>query len=511
MIRLNVVHPNPIRALLLAFGLLVIGWAVATQPLLPVAISSVVIGSALLLIRWPWLIWPAIGALLPMAADVKLGPASGLDLLLLLAVALWFANGVRVRSLRLDVSGVAVLGLIYAGAQLVSSLNALDLGEALDDVVKWLEFCAVLLLVRQMTPPNQARWLVVGVLIGAIGQALIGLYQFVYQIGPEWFVILGRFMRASGSFHQPNPYAGYLGLCFPVALSMALWAWGELVYDWVGIFWNDRAQRLSLAAHDHWSLIAWTIFFSACSALTAAGLLASWSRGGWLGVIGGVIVVIALRSRRAAVAMSVAAIALLIAVLLGTLNPAFAPDVLIARIGDLSTYVGLGDVLQQEVNDDNFAVIERVAHWAAAIRMWESAPWLGVGAGNFPIVYPSVHLPRWDDPLGHAHNIYLNVLGETGLIGFTAFLLLWLVAVARLWRQKRIADREQARWSAALVVGVLGVLAHLAVHSLFDNLFVQGMYIQVALWLAIVDLDMSRFATSPRTTATHHASLMVTE
>ena len=30
-------------------------------------------------------------------------------------------------------------------------------------------------------------------------------------------------MRAYGTFQQPNPYAGYLGLTLPLAFSVALW------------------------------------------------------------------------------------------------------------------------------------------------------------------------------------------------------------------------------------------------------------------------------------------------
>ena len=43
----------------------------------------------------------------------------------------------------------------------------------------------------------------------------------------------------------------------------------------------------------------------------------------------------------------------------------------------------------------NIALIERLAHWEAAQRMFERSPWLGVGAGNYAAVYPEVRLPLW--------------------------------------------------------------------------------------------------------------------
>jgi O-antigen ligase len=122
--------------------------------------------------------------------------------------------------------------------------------------------------------------------------------------------------------------------------------------------------------------------------------------------------------------------------------------------------------------------------------MWELSPWLGVGPGNYAAIYPSVALPRWSDPLGHAHNIYLNVLGETGVLGLIAFLLLWASLLGWLLHvmQKTLPSQS---WARALATGVLGVLAHLAIHSFFDNLFVQGMYLHIAFWLAAVAATVS--------------------
>jgi hypothetical protein len=150
--------------------------------------------------------------------------------------------------------------------------------------------------------------------------------------------------------------------------------------------------------------------------------------------------------------------------------------------------LGLTDVLNQPVTDENFSVIERVAHWVAALRMWEQAPWLGVGPGNYAINYPEVRLPRWEESLGHAHNVYLNTLSETGLIGLATFLLFWGVCLVWVWRQGRHALVNGATWWSALAIGVVGVLVHLNLHNLFDNLFVHGMYLHVALWLATLFL-----------------------
>ena len=176
-------------------------------------------------------------------------------------------------------------------------------------------------------------------------------------------------------------------------------------------------------------------------------------------------------------------VALLLLGAMGGLSPDVLPAPITARLADVPAYLGVGieQIVAQPVNDENFSVIERLAHWLAAQRMWETAPWLGVGPSNYATVYSSVRLPLWEDALGHAHNIYLNVLAETGLIGLAAYLLMWTGVAGWLWRRTR--QQQLGSWEQALLVGVLGVVAHLTVHQLFDNLYVQGIQLHAALWL----------------------------
>jgi O-antigen ligase len=134
-----------------------------------------------------------------------------------------------------------------------------------------------------------------------------------------------------------------------------------------------------------------------------------------------------------------------------------------------------------EVTDANFAVLERVAHWQAALAMWTDHPWLGVGIGNYEVAYAAYALPQWPLPLGHAHNYYLNIAAEAGLLGLASYLILWGSALIRAWR----ATRRASGWYWGIALGVLGVLVHLSVHNVFDNLFVHGMYLHVAILLGM--------------------------
>ncbi len=478
------------RKLIAGLGLILGAWLLATLPLRLAlgAIGGVTIG--FLLLRWPWLIWLGLAALLPVSSGMKVGPVSLTEVGLAVALALWVLDGARRRTMRLTVSPIVVALVGYLAALILSLNGAINLGEALAEVVKWAEVTLILLVCRQMIPHQRTEWLVAALLLGGVGQALLGLYQFIFQVGPEWFMIQGGVMRASGSFGQPNPYAGYLGLCLPVATTLALWAWRRL--------WRQMTGQLAdgdSADYGPSVRLFWALFYTAAAGLIGAGLIASWSRGGWMGAAVGMAIVLTLRSRQAMLAGMIGALTLVMTLLLGTALPAWIPPSVAARLQDIPAYLGMTDILSRPVTDENFAVIERLAHWVAALRMWEQAPWVGVGPGNYATVYPTVNIPRWDEALGHAHNIYLNTLAESGLIGFSLFMLLWLVVIGWIWQQHLAArrqhhlpqDTQYNTWRAALAIGVLGVVGHSLVHNFFDNLFVQGMYLQIALWLAALD------------------------
>lgn len=459
---------------ILALSLL--AWAVTTLPLVIVVGAAAALVFVPLFVRFPWLILPIMAALLPISGSYKLGPISATEALLAVALFLWFGDGVRRRSVAIQVSIPLLAGLLYALFLFVALFNAYDFGEAAAEMLKWVEFAITVVLVQTMVRKGQRYWLVLGLLIGGSVQGLIGLYQFLFRIGPDWFLFLGRFMRAYGSFSQPNPYAGYLGLTLPVAVSLALYGWQHFRQ------WKLRQifRRTIIDQPIFWGGVGVT----SCG-LIGIGMILSWSRGGWLGMAAGLVMVLFLRSRFTIALGTLLLLLGLIFALAGAISPTIVPSAITSRLADLPAYFGLTDILSQPLTDENFAVVERVAHWAAAVRMWQLSPWLGVGPGNYAVVYDSVKLPGWDEALGHAHNIYLNLLAETGIWGLVAFLGMWGTITGWLIRQLRFAKKQGDRWQQALLLGILGAIAHLSVHNLFDNLFVQGIYLHLALWIGL--------------------------
>ena len=111
--------------------------------------------------------------------------------------------------------------------------------------------------------------------------------------------------------------------------------------------------------------------------------------------------------------------------------------------------------------------------WGAALCMVREHPLNGVGVREFREAFPAcdpapAERPAWGaGPAYHAHQIVLEILSETGLLG----LLLWLAGAAMAWRAWRYADiaaREHAAPAMlALAVTVFPFNTHLAFYSAF--------------------------------------------
>jgi O-antigen ligase len=171
------------------------------------------------------------------------------------------------------------------------------------------------------------------------------------------------------------------------------------------------------------------------------------------------------------------------------------PSSFTARLTSFVQDIRLEDVRGMPINDANYAVIERLAHWQAALSMFRHNPWTGIGFGCYEAAYSNFALINWPIALGHAHNYYLNLAAETGLMGLVGYLILWGVVFWLSWRVTRHA-RGLAR---GLGVGLLGAWTHLTVHHLLDNLYVNNVHLHIAVLLGILAFVIQQMHQSSST------------
>jgi O-antigen ligase len=323
-------------------------------------------------------------------------------------------QGVAIREFRVVVIESA---LFYLLLRVVPAIDALA---PIGDVSDWR---------RASGQGARLIWLVVDFFI--LSAVVISIYGLInLATGQNLITAEGGIPRIRSVFGSPNNLGLYLGRAIPVAGAVA--ALGS----------NSR-RRIAYAL--------------ALMPMIAAAVL-SFSRGALVFGLPAALIVILLfwGGRRAALALGV--LGTLGAVTLAALsnNPRFA--------NLFSTSSGTG--------------FFRINVWRSAWAMFMDHPWLGVGLDNFLYAYRGRYIQpeAWQEPnLPHAHNIFLDALTRTGLLGFFA-LLASLISFFKFTfdvLRSPLPTNASARLLdlRPLAIGLLAAMIDILAHGMVDTAY----------------------------------------
>ena len=301
------------------------------------------------------------------------------------------------------------------GWVLCSVAWAEDGGAALLALSRWIPNALLFVVVfAGVRTRSQLQWVLGAFVVGALVSAIYGL------LVPAPASDLGRLEGAGG---DPNETAAALVAAAALAIALAATL-------------RDRPfLRLAVLA---------------VAPVCAFASLLTLSRGGLVAFGAALIAAVFMAGRRRPQILTLALVAALLAVgYFAFLAPASAVE----RVTEVQGGTGRVDI------------------WKVGLRMVRGAPLQGIGAGNFPIV--SIHyllepgaLLRDDFIVSTpkvAHNTYLELLAELGIVGLTLFLIVIFFAVGCAVRAARYAarlkDHDIDILARALVVALAALLA----------------------------------------------------
>lgn len=244
-------------------------------------------------------------------------------------------------------------------------------------------------------------------------QNFFGINSTESWIDEEMFNDIGR--RVYSFFNNPNVLGEFLVFTIPVSVALV---WNKLKF-------GHRAFFIITAL----SLVLCMVF--------------TWSRGAWLGMILAVGIFLVISDKRW-VLVGLAAIAMLPILLYVTGNTAI-----------IERFMSIG-------NTADTSTAYRVSIWQASVGIISDFWYRGIGIGSdaYKQIYPYYALSGAEFAL-HSHNLYLQYIVETGIIGIAslfAVILEYIKTVFGAKVVKQIKKSDMSKILVALGAGFVGFL-----------------------------------------------------
>lgn len=343
--------------------------------------------------------------------------------------------------------------VIYVAVVLLSAATAAyDAGERVG-IVLTEGFVLFLLLSNAVRTVDTLRQVIWALLLAGALMSLLTIHQAVtgnYESSYAGFAVVERGfdvdvqgenvrqLRAAGPVGEKNRFAQVLLVLVPLGIGRFKDASG-------------RGRRLLAAG---------------ATASILAALMLTYSRGGVVALAVVFLAAAALHFIRWRTLLLAGAVVLAIAVLV---SPTF--------IGRVASIGNAAELFSDGADEVEGAVVGRATSNLAAFNVLLDHPLLGVGPGlygpNYSVDYANkLGLRHFDEPR-RAHNLFLEVGAETGLLGLAAFIAVLLAAAIPLWHVRRRWEHRNAEYTnlaTALLLSLLGyVTAGLFLHLAYER------------------------------------------
>lgn len=309
----------------------------------------------------------------------------------------------------------------YLLIMIVGAVTSIMLRGSLRDLaIHFGGFGMMLYILDQMESEERFHKMVVVLVFVTTILALLGIYQYVTgaEIKREWVDTAnnaGLHTRAYSIFGNPNIFAEFLVMVTPLT---------------VALFWETKRDGKKT-------------FYIVLFLLQVIALLMTMSRGGWVGLAVAALVFVFFINKRL--------------LLFGI--PIMAGGALLLPSSVLSRFLTI-------FNFADSSTSYRFKIWEITEQVIHDHFLVGVGLGHQPFKYVFETYIR-TMPIFHAHNTYLEIFAELGLVGFLVFIFfifsLWGMGVHYL-----VGSRSRFRkiFGSALLASMAGLL----VHGMFENI-----------------------------------------
>lgn len=365
------------------------------------------------------IIWPVIG-LIGLALSIAYIPtmlAAGLIGLVWIGVILNSSVG------KMSCKGAFVKGkaaLVYIIIIISGGILSFALADSIPIAIIYTLFISVVFLFIILVKTKLAlKTILLAAALAAFGTALIGIYQYLtgnIEVGWIDSEMFAGMVRIYSTFENPNVYGEYLLFTIPLG---------------VVLFFTSKRWLYKL-------------LWAGATLLMVVAMMLTMSRGCWIGLAVGIFIYFVIADRRFLWLFFAAVV----------IMPFILPESIMVRL------LSIGNL-------EDSSSLYRLYIWLGTFSMLKDYWLTGVGLGTkaFSGVYSAYAYNGIIAP--HPHNMYLNIISETGIAGFIGFIWVAILGLKNSISTAFSGVGFKRHMGAGLTAAFIGIF----VQGIFDNVF----------------------------------------
>ena len=351
-------------------------------------------------------------------------PTMAVVALSLLCLFSLIVRAVTTRKFEFKTDGLGLMIILMLGIYLISTVTSFAMFKSAQIWAVYFAFMVFyFIVINTVKTKKQLMDILTVFCLSGLLVCLYGILQYIFGwnvtqawIDEEMFEDIK--MRIYSTLENPNVLGEYILLVLPVAISL---------------MWKKK---------DVFSKIV----YGAMAAVMGVALILTFSRGCWIGVMASAAVFITFAAGK------LWGLALLVLPVI----PMILPESIINR------FASIGDMKDSSTS-------YRVYIWMGTLLMLRDFWLSGVGLGTeaFTQVYPFYSYSSIVAP--HSHNLFLQIMVESGILGIIAFAIILILFVKKLV----VGYQVQGKLGdvSVTLVGIGAAVTGFLVQGLFDNCF----------------------------------------
>ncbi len=260
------------------------------------------------------------------------------------------------------------------------------------------------------------RWMAGAIVLAGLFVSILGILEYVGLGIFKWEKPVTQQVQMWVTLGNSNAVAQYLIMVIPVAIGIMLYS----------------------------KNFKWMLVWGGIISIMAACLILTFAKGAWLGLAVALLSFVVLSTRKKVIPLVLAGI------------------MIVLCLTGLFYNSRLTHLLEEEDKEGTFS--GRVAMWQSSIKMVQAHPFIGSGLNNFYLLFPKYQVPKFNEILPNrrpmqAHNDYLQLATEVGILGLAAFL--WIIIKYLRYGRAIIRLNNEFKWlTSGFVCGIIAMLIH---------------------------------------------------